>query len=106
MSIEPQALERSVLEGKEREELAAIAGAMGAKPGPRASKATLIGHILREAGIEDDKPKRTRATKAAAAPAESSNGEAAPAEAKPAPEAAAPAPAETTAVAEATSPPA
>ena len=52
MSVEPQALERSVLERKERDELAAIAEAMGVKAGSRASKATLIDHILREAGIE------------------------------------------------------
>ena len=64
MSVEPQALERSVLERKERDELAAIAEAMGVKTGARTSKANLIGQILREAGIEtgDDKPKR--ATKA------------------------------------------
>lgn len=42
MSIAPQALERSVLERKERDELAAIAEAMGVKPSSRASKATLI----------------------------------------------------------------
>ena len=42
MSVEPQALERSVLERKERDELAAIAEAMGVKAGSRASKATLI----------------------------------------------------------------
>jgi transcription termination factor Rho len=60
MSVEPQALERSVLERKERDELAAIAEAMGVKAGARTSKANLIGQILREAGIEtgDDKPKR------------------------------------------------
>ena len=70
MSIAPQALERSVLEGKEREELAVIAEAMGVKPAPRASKATLIDSILRQAGIETgteapERPRRTRATKAA-----------------------------------------
>ncbi|MGH9224431.1 MAG: 30S ribosomal protein S16, partial [Acidimicrobiales bacterium] len=67
----PQALERSVLERKERDELAAIAEAMGAKPTPRASKATLIDTILREAGIETapEKPKRARTSKAAAAAA-------------------------------------
>jgi len=60
MSVEPQALERSVLERKERDELAAIAEAMGVKAGARTSKANLIGQILREAGIEtgEDKPKR------------------------------------------------
>src|SRR5437763_3915479 len=66
MSVEPQALERSVLERKERDELAAIAEAMGVKAGPRTSKANLIGQILREAGIEtaDDKPKRPTKAKA------------------------------------------
>jgi len=75
MSIAPQALERSVLERKERDELAAIAEAMGVKPSSRASKATLIDQILREAGIEtaEEKPRRSRSTRAngsaAAAPA-------------------------------------
>src|SRR5436190_24277699 len=65
MSVEPQALERSVLERKERDELAAIAEAMGVKAGARTSKANLIGQILREAGIEtgDDKPKRAARAK-------------------------------------------
>src|SRR3954469_1529953 len=53
MSVEPQALERSVLERKERDELAAIAEAMGVKTGSRTSKANLIGQILREAGIDE-----------------------------------------------------
>ena len=52
MSNAPQALERSVLERKERDELTAIAEAMGVKPSSRASKATIIDQILREAGIE------------------------------------------------------
>jgi transcription termination factor Rho len=63
MSIAPQALERSVLERKERDELAAIAEAMGVKPSSRASKAALIDQILKEAGIEtgpSEKPKRSR----------------------------------------------
>src|SRR4051794_13412657 len=66
MSVEPQALERSVLERKERDELAAIAEAMGVKAGARTSKANLIGQILREAGIEteEDKPKRASKAKA------------------------------------------
>ncbi|HUQ63683.1 MAG TPA: transcription termination factor Rho [Acidimicrobiales bacterium] len=70
MSITPQALERSVLEGKERDELAAIAEAMGVKASPRASKSTLIDHILREAGIEtaEERPKRTRRSSASANP--------------------------------------
>src|SRR4051794_41907639 len=85
MGVEPQALERSVLERKERDELAAIAEAMGVKAGARTSKANLIGQILREAGIEtgDDKPKRAPKAKAengaggdAAEPPEASAGEA------------------------------
>jgi transcription termination factor Rho len=62
MGVEEQALERSVLERKERDELAAIAEAMGVKAGARTSKANLIGQILREAGIEtgdEEKPKRS-----------------------------------------------
>ena len=68
MSSQPETLERSVLERKEREELQTIAGAMGVKASARASKATLIDHILREAGVEtvDEKPKRTRKATATA----------------------------------------
>ena len=44
-------LERSVLERKERDELATIAGALGMKPGARAKKETLIDQILRGAGV-------------------------------------------------------
>jgi transcription termination factor Rho len=78
MSIAPQPpLERSVLERKERDELATIAEAMGVKPSARASKSTLIDHILREAGIEtapEEKPRRGRVSKAAAAAAAAANG--------------------------------
>jgi transcription termination factor Rho len=68
-------LERSVLEAKEREELFAIADALGAKPAARAKKADLVTQILRATGIEEagepvpdsgEKPKRTRARKATA----------------------------------------
>jgi transcription termination factor Rho len=72
VTIVPQPpLERSVLERKERDELATIAAAMGVKPSARASKSTLIDQILREAGIEtaEDKPRRPRVSKAAAAAA-------------------------------------
>src|SRR5580704_8709001 len=68
---EPQ-LERSVLEAKEREELYAIADALGTKPGSRAKKSDLIAQILRATGVETDdaapveKPRRTRARKVAA----------------------------------------
>ncbi|HEX2023427.1 MAG TPA: transcription termination factor Rho [Acidimicrobiales bacterium] len=71
MSIAPQALERSVLERKERDELAAIAEAMGVKPSARASKSTLIDSILREAGIEtaaEERPKRSRGSRATQSP--------------------------------------
>ncbi len=70
-------LERSVLEAKEREELVAIADALGAKPAARAKKADLVTQILRATGIEPpaseappdgaERPKRTRARKATAA---------------------------------------
>ena len=46
---EPQ-LERSVLEAKERDELMAIANALGANPGARAKKADLITAILKATG--------------------------------------------------------
>src|SRR5581483_6644174 len=49
-------LERSVLESKEREELHAIAEALGLRPGSRASKATLIGNILKATGVDDAAP--------------------------------------------------
>jgi transcription termination factor Rho len=71
-------LERSVLEAKEREELFAIADALGAKPGARAKKADLVTQILRATGIEaqaeavgdtGEKPRRTRARKAPASQA-------------------------------------
>ena len=48
---EPQ-LERSVLEAKDRDELIAIATALGASPGSRAKKADLITSILRATGID------------------------------------------------------
>jgi transcription termination factor Rho len=66
-------LERSVLEAKEREELIAIADALGTKPTSRAKKSDLITQILRATGVEDappdtaEKPRRTRARKPAAA---------------------------------------
>ncbi len=56
-------LERSVLERKEREELATIATALGMKPSGRSKKETLIDQILKTAGVvetpaADAKPKR------------------------------------------------
>src|SRR5688500_8703475 len=47
-----QALERSVLERKERDQLQTIAEALGVKPGSRTKKADLISQILVAAGVE------------------------------------------------------
>ncbi|MGY6500826.1 MAG: transcription termination factor Rho [Acidimicrobiales bacterium] len=54
MSDEPQALERSTLQKKDRAELITIATAMGAKPGSRAKKADVIDIILDLAGVSSD----------------------------------------------------
>src|SRR3954451_22454592 len=83
-----QQLERSVLEGKERDELLTIAEALSLKAGSRTKKADLVDQILRATGVEvgdapangtptngEDKPRRTRASRAKPAPAEASNGE-------------------------------
>jgi transcription termination factor Rho len=67
-------LERSVLEAKERDELLAIADALGAKPSARARNADLISQILQATGIEPpaadvqspEKPRRGRPRKVAA----------------------------------------
>ncbi len=58
---EPQ-LERSVLESKEREELLAIANALGTRPTSRAKKSDLVTAILRATGVEsaDEEPERPR----------------------------------------------
>ncbi|MGQ0520963.1 MAG: transcription termination factor Rho [Actinomycetota bacterium] len=63
-----QQLERSVLEAKERDELQAIAEAMGLKPSSRAAKATLVGQILRATGVEDADPPPARARSRSRAP--------------------------------------
>ena len=66
-----QQLERSVLDGKERDELLAIAEAMGLKPAARVAKATLVNQILKATGVEvADEPKRARSR------AKSTNGDA------------------------------
>ncbi|HET9060364.1 MAG TPA: transcription termination factor Rho [Acidimicrobiales bacterium] len=64
-------LERSVLESKERDELFAIAKALGSSPTARTKKADLVSHILQATGVEDapapaDKPKRGRPRRTAA----------------------------------------
>ncbi len=70
-------LERSVLEAKERDELFAIAVALGTSPAARTKKADLVSHILQVTGVEADaapaadKPRRPRARKPAAVPADS-----------------------------------
>ncbi len=66
---EPQ-LERSVLEAKEREELFAIANALGTRPTSRARKSDLVSQILQATGVEEApseeaRPRRTRARKPA-----------------------------------------
>ncbi len=66
-----QQLERSVLEAKEREELFAIADALGTKPTSRAKKADLVTLILRATGVEAspeepaESPKRPSRTRKA-----------------------------------------
>ena len=64
-------LERSVLEAKERDELFAIAAALGEKPTARTKKADLVSQILQVTGVEGtsapaEKPRRTRARRASA----------------------------------------
>ena len=64
-------LERSVLEAKERDELFAIALALGTSPAARTKKADLVSHILQVTGVEQDppptteKPRATRSRRAA-----------------------------------------
>jgi transcription termination factor Rho len=53
MSVEsPEALERSVLESKDREQLLTIAAALGVKAGSRTRKAEIIDKILEQTGAE------------------------------------------------------
>ena len=52
MSVEPNTLERSALERKDREELTTIALALGAKPPSRARKADIVQLILELTGVE------------------------------------------------------
>jgi transcription termination factor Rho len=64
-------LERSVLEAKERDELFAIALALGTTPAARTKKADLVSHILQVTGVEEgpapatDKPRRARTRRVA-----------------------------------------
>jgi transcription termination factor Rho len=64
VSVDSQQLERSVLEGKDRDELHSIATAMGGKVPSRARKAEIVDQILELAGVTDTapapaKPRRT-----------------------------------------------
>ncbi|HEY7938757.1 MAG TPA: hypothetical protein VID05_02930, partial [Acidimicrobiales bacterium] len=79
MSVGSPELDRSVLEGKDRDELVTIATALGEKPPARAKKADIIDLVLRLTGADvpsgpapdeaaaDDKPKARRAPRARAA---------------------------------------
>jgi transcription termination factor Rho len=74
-----QQLERSVLDAKERDELLAIADAIGIKPAARVSKTNLVAQILRATGVEVEEngaAKKPRATRAkAASNGDTSNGD-------------------------------
>src|ERR1700676_1789340 len=61
-----QQLERSVLEGKERDELHAIAQALSVKTNTRTKKADMIDGILKATGVSVDDSTPTRATKVGA----------------------------------------
>jgi transcription termination factor Rho len=80
MSVAPTELERSALEGKDRDELLTIAKALGGKPAARAKKADIVDLVLQLTGVEGDgspdvsaaptpepKPRAARARKAPAA---------------------------------------
>ena len=77
-----EALEQSVLESKDREQLMAIAQALGVKSVSRAKKAELIDKILEQTAppVETKRPARTdkQAPKEAAAPKETSAAKAEP----------------------------
>src|SRR5271156_6294539 len=66
-----QQLERSVLEGKERDELHAIAQALSVKTNTRTKKADMIDGILRATGVsvDDDSPPSTNGDTPGTAPA-------------------------------------
>jgi transcription termination factor Rho len=76
-------IERSFLEAKERDEVVAIAGALGLKASPRAKKETLIDQIMKVTGVGGDAApaKKPAARKAKAEKSESSDSAGTPAEA-------------------------
>ena len=59
----PKQLERDVLDSKDREELHAIAGAMGVRAPTRMKKADLVDAIMEAADNGDSAPKKVRSTK-------------------------------------------
>jgi transcription termination factor Rho len=87
-----EALEQSMLESKDKDQLLAIAQALGIKTTARASKATLIGKILESTGVSADAapaaPLAAPARGAKAAPTEPEPADVAPATADEAPAAA------------------
>jgi transcription termination factor Rho len=73
MSVEsPEALERSALENKDREQLLAIAAALGVKAGSRAKKADIIAKIIEQTGGAPEADASEPATPAA--PVRNGNG--------------------------------
>jgi transcription termination factor Rho len=56
MSEGSETLERSMLEGKDREQLVAIASALGVKAGSRAKKSEIIDRILESTGVTSAAP--------------------------------------------------
>ena len=76
MSVEPNTLERSALERKDREELTTIALALGAKPPSRARKADIVQLILELTGVESGAAASGVPGKAEAPPAASATGKA------------------------------
>ena len=66
-----EALEKSALESKDKDQLMAIAEALGVKTTARASKATLVEKILEKTGANDAPAPKARAPKAEKASAES-----------------------------------
>ncbi len=86
-----EALEQSMLDSKDKEQLLAIASALGIKTTARASKATIIDKILETTGAGPSAAPSAPAPAPAAEPAPVAEADAAPAEAPSAPAEAAPA---------------
>ena len=56
-------IERSFLEAKERDELVAIAGALGMKASPRAKKETIVDQIMKATGVDAQAPTKKPSTR-------------------------------------------